>query len=508
MALKDNIGKLLSSSTLVMLASLCLASITSADASRRYNMATQLNLRAEPTASAPVLARWPINQPMTLLAQKDSRWCEVAAPDTGLRGFVDCRFLAATPLTLEKTEEEALTLALELNRLKPPRYSGEDLAYRPLTPQAAQAMRSAGENLLTLLERRFALSSSLHAYGDYTQLRWALIQAIPEDSQDSDLLALRKLAQSRAGQADAMWASLSRDFSKGPPPAMLRHSLGQRMDELLRQRRYGGRAGDPLPQTYTWDGSRDTQEALPPPSLFRQSFWAAGLVGGPLVARQRGPHPEGVAYTVGFGEDPMNDIYEMAKTLGTAIRISRSPLPPEFQYDPQNPRYSTRYELQLPIWAITENGLVQGKLLHVNNAGGACSDMEGGRTDALVVFPRPVQGRIHGFFASNADIDPARAQVSVRKRTFLQALSDLYENTFTHRVDMSVDLDGDGVADLRTVISEDTAVSRWERREGGGDEGWSLWPVAGWYAHNLYLLQANEEGRWRTLSRYALVTCT
>ncbi len=124
-----------------------------------------------------------------------------------------------------------------------------------------------------------------------------------------------------------------------------------------------------------------------------------------------------------------------------------------------------------------------------------------------VVFPQAVRGDLHGVFASSVPIDPARAVVNVRKRTFLAPLlSD--ETTFTHRVDMSVDVDGDGVADLRTTVSNDTSVNGVSMHRPPGRLSHWIRPVAGWYANDVYALEINEEGWWRVLSLYNLVTCT
>lgn len=66
-----------------------------------------------------------------------------------------------------------------------------------------------------------------------------------------------------------------------------------------------------------------------------------------------------------------------------------------------------------------------------------------------------------------------------------------------------VDLDGDGVPDLRVLISSDTAVGQGPPLKRVGYQ-----TVAGWYANDVYQLEANVDGQWRVLSRYAVVTCT
>ena len=85
--------------------------------------------------------------------------------------------------------------------------------------------------------------------------------------------------------------------------------------------------------------------------------------------------------------------------------------------------------------------------------------------------------------------------------------------TLTHEVLAEVDLDGDGVPDARTVISQDREISQapWLDPSRALSTGWdpaALRRAGGWYAHDLYQLEANEQGWWRVLSRYNVVTCT
>lgn len=72
----------------------------------RWVTGAGVNLRAEPTPQAPVLGRLPLNARVELLATlADSPYCEVATGIPGaasLRGYIACRFLAATPLAIDK----------------------------------------------------------------------------------------------------------------------------------------------------------------------------------------------------------------------------------------------------------------------------------------------------------------------------------------------------------------------------------------------------------------------
>ena len=137
-------------------------------------------------------------------------------------------------------------------------------------------------------------------------------------------------------------------------------------------------------------------------------------------------------------------------------------------------------------------------------AGDACS-AGAGDTAAEFVFAKPLPANVHGVVISSAPIDAAHAKVTVRKRSFLgPLLSD--ENTLTNETVVEVDLNGDGIADLRSRVSTDASVSRFDGR--GSREGARFVHVGGWYAYDIESLEVNENGRWRMLSIYDVVTCT
>lgn len=487
----------------------------------RYNHATQLKLRAKPALEAQVLAQWQINQAMTLLGQRDKRWCDVASPDATQRGFVDCSYLGEAPLTLAQVEIDAAGAALALNRLL---VAAGGEGYEQVFPKNLQPARDSLEKLLNFLERHFALSPSLYTYGDFSRLLQTLLNENPEGTEDKNRLALRSLALGRLGQLAAMRAALSQDFAAAAFDPV-RHPIGNRLNLLLQQRRHGDVAASAKPRRdagMELGVAMGIAEPAAKVSLFRETKWAAGWAGGALVRRMRSRDSQSVVYSVAFdGNGPwaLADIYEMAKALRVPVKARFGLMEPqgnELSY--AMPTAGTGVEtlvleLRMPVWAITEHGLVAGSLRAASFGGDACAGDTKVGTRAEVVFPGPVKGDIHGIFASNALIDPARALVTVRKRTFLDPI---YPNgdgtTFTHRVDMTVDIDGDGVADLRTVVSNDTSVSSMPHdgfmHAAGALSRGRIRHVAGWYANDIYMLQANEGGWWRTLSRYNLVTCT
>lgn len=473
-----------------------------------YVHATQLNLRSEPGAGT-VQELLSLNTPL-ILKRKEPRWCEVQTVASERRGYVDCSFLGDRPLTMEQVELDLANASLELARL---RKDGQIFGSGLASVEPQQAARMA-ERLLTLLERHFALSPSLHTYGDYQNLLRVMMNSANAEDKSHPLTTL---ANTRVRQLETMRAALSFDPSARSLPVVRNPATTTLALALDRRNAASPRREARRAQAIARLTSRETAPAQRA-SFFQQGAWATGWAGGPLVSRLPGHDPAGVVYSVTFdgaGAWVLADLLEMAK-------VHRSKVSAQFG-DAGIPKDSLSQatvgvngsvdslvlKLRLPVWGITAGGLVAGTLRTASYGGDACSGATGSKvpTSVEVVFPQAVRGDLHGVFASSAPIDPARAVVTVRKRTFLAPLlSD--ETTFTHRVDMSVDLDSDGVADLRTTVSNDTSVSGVSIRRG--PEHLSRWirPVGGWYANDVYALEMNEEGWWRVLSLYNLVTCT
>lgn len=498
---------------LFLLCAGCSVSASTAQAApAHYSHASELNVRATPAANATLVGKLAINQPVALLRQHDSRWCEIESADGALRGYVDCSFLQASPLTLEQIDLEAAKVVLDFNRHT---LHVESSSYGNYIPDNRPEVSRQLDALATLLERHFAISPSLHTYRDYNRLLLTV--------QGQSWAPGKKFVASHLGQLAAMRAVLSQDFAaKATVP--VRYPINARVNLLLQQRRHGDVAHKARPE-----GPGREQGLIagaPQPaektSFFRKEKWVAGWAGGPMVHRLRNRDAEGVAYALNFsGNGPwaLAEVYEMAKALRAPVKASFGKVGSKdnelsrAQATVGEGAETLVLELRLPVWAITAEGLVAGTLRKVSYGGDECSQNQTVPTAAEVVFAAPVRGEIHGVFVSNAPIDPARAVIHVNKRTILEPLnSDGHETTFTHRVETTVDLDGDGVADLRSIISNDTAV--------GAHDGSGLMPavargiggyffrVAGWYAFNVYMLQVNEDGWWRTLSRHDLVTCT
>jgi hypothetical protein len=478
---------------------LSLAQAGEAPPNMRYSHASQLTLRAAPAGDAAALGRLPINQPLLLLGQQ-GRWCEVRPPDVEQAGFVDCAFLAPEKLDVVAIEEEAARLLRGLLDKNSPLDQAQEL-----------------NRLFRQIERHFALSPSLYAYNDYEML-YETVKEHSKNLENQDLTPLFQLP-AHAAKLQAMLRDLSRSSWEGDS-ITVRHSIVRGVvvsDRVWMGERYLDRfvisPGEPMPDeggVSDWDFFKSAGT-----SFFGRGKWAVGWVGGPRIGRVHGSRPP--VYRAGFnngGNAPLlSGVYEMVKAHRLPVKVNLAATDIEQESsDPPLKKEALALETNLPIWAITASGLVQGRLRRaaLGSDDSACWGSPG---FAEIEFDRPIDKRIYGVFATNADFDPALAKIVVNDRTFLEgSMLGGEGSTLTYREEASVDLDGDGVADLRVLLSTDHSahrddahalhVSFTKARRGGFRR------VAGWYAYDTYLLLANEDGQWRLLSRYNLVTCT
>jgi hypothetical protein len=460
-----------------------------------YSHATRLTLCEAPDAGAAALAQLPINQPLEIVA-RENRWCRVrlVAPagsaDAAQEGYVNCTFLKDKKLDFVALETEAARLFLELHR-------------ENLTPSEEARILEA---LFTRIERHFALSPSLYAYNDYR----ALLRDAQRRGSGNPEFQLPAREKKRA----VMLRELSRQTWEGEFPAVRQSMIMSRVENTLWKLR-SERGEDSLP--YRLPEYRPTgvysNEILPAPlgvSFFSRGKWAIGWAGGPMIRRRHGSHPP--TYFVEFGNEGgneflLNNVYEMAKALKAPVNVSFITKHISNTETLELPIVETK----LPIWAITPDGLVAGYLreARLGPDSSACFDSQG---SAEIVFDRPPKGRIYGVFASNAPVDPAKVKITARNKTFLGGSSLGGEQArMTYREEASVDLDGDGVADLSIMLSTDQSADlepyRPRHAVFNGNPGGFL-RVAGYYDYNAYSLLVNEEGQWHTLFLYGFVPCT
>lgn len=490
----------------------------------RYIHASQLNLRAEPSLTSATLARLRINEAVTLRGKRGDRWCLVETTDGARKtGHVDCNYLGVQPLTLERIEMDFAAQALAVHRMA----RKSDLAASTLDDMESDPRAQAQphiEQMFQLVERHFALSPSFYAYQDYEDLIRFLLRAGGSDGPAK--LPLQELARSRFQQLQAMELALNQNFTSRSAPVVsggidtalraiiVERGMASNNPDLARGKRREERRA-----RIQQRAARYTLDLPPQPSFFQRGKWAVGWAGGPLIHHRRTANAEGAVYDVrfnGLSVSALADVYEMAKAQRQAIKVEFQSLTvdelAQMMPSADGGYRGARLLLRLPVWAVTPSGLVRGYVRQVSFGGDECSNSKGMATGAELVFPQPVRDKIQAVFSTNADIDPAKARIQVRKRAFLEGGGD----TLTGRVDLTVDLDGDGIADLRTVVSEDHDVSSYGaawpmlahfdgRRLKASPY---LRPVAGWYANNVYSLEANMGDAWRVLSFYNVVTCT
>jgi hypothetical protein len=368
------------------------------------------------------------------------------------------------------------------------------------------------------LRRHFALAPSLHAWGDHAGLL-ERVRGNAGNDQDKDAAAWERLIDSEFEQSGKMRAALSRDFGKAPAEVLM-HPPSTAINVQLAARSSREFKLDPARMTALglgrWGGR------APAASFFKPETLVAGFAGGPLVSRLRARDPEGVVYQVSYdarSAAALADLYEIAKARGLAVKASwREGGQGGLSSSLANAKGHVdqlELRLRLPVWVVTERGLLPGVLRaasYGSDACGASDKPEDFKSRAEIVLPQPARGDLLAVFATTASVDINRARVLPRRETRLDSPGPM--GTLTHRVDASVDLDGDGVPDLRTVISDDHEVTQapWlDPARALAQQSWQpawLRRAAGWYGNNLYQLEANEQGWWRVLSRYNLVTCT
>lgn len=483
-----------------------------------YVSASRLNMRAQPALDAEMLTRWKINQPLRFLNKVDTRWCEVEAPATAAnpavaalrKGYVDCSYLLDRPVKLADTEAEATNLILALNRLAAsdaPAAPEASLAWAETFKRHPVESQKLLEALFDQLDRHFALSPSMRTYSDYNGLLAFLAslgspeQPLPEP--------ITSLAGRRLALLPLMRAAFSADFGEQPVEPV-RRSITAGLTNLI-DARQGGLVEAPAAGSKPAgrSGAFDLSTQPPGRSFFSEGRWAIGWA--PLMSAAEGANKAEAVYRFhysGLGPWAVGDAIEMAKALRANVRTSFRYLSGEADGGNETAQMrrtaegafeSSTVQVSLQAWAITDTGLVPGKLRQVVFAGDACS-AGAGDTAAEFVFAKPLPANVHGVFISSAPIDAAHAKVTARKRSFLAPLlSD--ENTLTNETIVEVDLNGDGIADLRSRVSTDASVSRFEG-------GVRIVRVGGWYAYDIESLEVNENGRWRMLSIYDVVTCT
>lgn len=500
-----------------------------AAADTRYVQASQLNLRAEAAPAAATLAPLHLNEAVSLRKKISERWCLVETTDVSRKsGYVDCSFLADKALTLEKIELDFAAQALALHRLNR-QFDGTRSSLDSLPRDLHKEALRAVEQMASLIERHFALAPSFYAYQNYADLLSFLQHFDSADNPAAEKSPLSGFGKSRLPQLRAMEAGFTRDFA-AQPAALVPSGIDTALKAIMAER--GALLANPAlarsakraqkQARVQQRAARNAFDLPATPSFFQQDKWAVGWAGGPLIKRRRAADAQGVGYDVSF--DGVNvlalaEVYEMAKVQRLPVKVQFKTLAggelSQMGKAPDGTYRGAIVQLGMPVWAITASGLVKGTLRQVSFGGDVCSDGGGGvATGAELVFPQPVRETIQAVFATNAVIDPAKARVQLRKRAFLEGGG----STLTGRVDVSVDLDGDGVADLRTVVSTDQDVSF---HSGGGfvQAGWLqgrrasgfspyVRRVAGWYANDVFTLEANMGDAWRVLSIYSVSTCT
>ncbi len=502
-----------------------------------FVQATQLNLRASPAANARSLALLKINDGLDPVpgSRGDGTWCEVQTQSTEpaqvQRGWIQCNFISAQMVSTESLQRDWTQASIKVLKALSPtglgggQYSGAELASR------SGALQNL-ERLFATLERKFALSPSIHTLAKYDELlMFTGVSQLKETPViDAEKYPLAALGKKKLPELARMRQTLQNpDVTMKSPPD---HTpVSDHFSQLLAQKFPARRAAK---KARAAAGEVDSLLNKPvTQSLFSGGRWVTGWAGGPLISRVRDPNDNSRLMYSGRTDfssyAELGDIFEMAKAYKAPVKLSfASAVFGELSQDlatADNGPRATKLDMNLPVWAVTREGLIKGELQQASYHGGVCANSEEGAawgTGIMFKLEKLPRSPILGLFATNASIEAERTKVHIQGRTHLEGLGDGFENTLTHRVLAVVDLDGDGIPDLRTLVKEDSAVARHmpgslssptdlAYMDGSASRTprhpW-LRQVAGWYAYDVYMIQANQDGRWTTLNLYAVVTCT
>lgn len=248
-------------------------------------------------------------------------------------------------------------------------------------------------------------------------------------------------------------------------------------------------------------------------SLFKDSYDVIGWTNpGSAPALEMKPNIANRNLAVEFdGPSAMSlsPIYEMAKQLRRNIKLeaTTTTMPEaDSQFFPAI-QYAT-INVELPAYAITTKGIVPGKFERAGYFGGACESEQ--PTAAEFILDKPVSDQVIGVFATGLVIDVKQVRVTTKQEVFPN-FSGEYNNdsAVTVRTIYTVDLNGDGVPELRGINRSDTEPDPDMLIIRDNTFGsFPLVPVAGWYGGDFDELDANIDGNWYQLSFYQVLTCT
>jgi hypothetical protein len=330
------------------------------------------------------------------------------------------------------------------------------------------------------VRRLFAASpsfTSLELYADGLNADGTTVE--PNETDKAAVLA--EFAQ--------MKSALTRDFREEPPYPPAFQGLALATQEVR-----GARA--------------------PAGSLFARADEVAGWarMNEALSAQMRTRGTPAVQYVVDFDGPSLAalaPVYELAKHLRRQVTVELS------NHDVEDLEGATPLLLdintavltaELPAYAITRHGLIAGKFTRAGFFGGACT---GQLTAAEFTFGEPVDDVVLAVFATGVNIDTKRARVKVDEQVFPRFGDPINGGAITRRVTYTVDLNGDGISELRGVSRRDSEP---EADDLYRMHGWFLptpetVPVGGWEADDFDFLDANIGDRWLRLSTYHVVTC-
>jgi hypothetical protein len=204
----------------------------------------------------------------------------------------------------------------------------------------------------------------------------------------------------------------------------------------------------------------------------------------------------------------LSPVYELAKHLrkNVTVELSNHPVDDREQAAAVFDINTAVLTTELPAYAITRRGLIPGKFTRIGFFGSGCSDRQ---PTAEFTFAEPVNDVVLSVFVTGVNINTTRAHVQVAEQLFPSFGDEINGGAIRKRLTYSVDLNGDGIAELRGVSQRDAEPDDDDIYSMGGSffPTPRMIPVAGWYPNDFDYLDANIGGRWLRLSTYHAPSC-
>ena len=488
----------------------------SAEPVQRFVRSAIVNVRTQPDAQATVVARLPINTPVTVSppVQPGARFCSVRVANSPVtQGFMACDLLGSAPISAKELDAEFARAIQDYDAALARRHSPSQSSPDP----KVTAFLADPSPLLAVLERRFYLTPSIESlawYGSVAEdVAYLNTPATSADGTRQPWPAMPWLTSAKSTWAN-MVAFLEAGWPAGQPWARdgrYAYTAVQWSDDNSYLSYLLGDMSGGIALLKTW---------LPPTrtSWLKADGDALFLSGEPLTKRRllrksRTGGADGAVYSAEASWTLKSDRSEAQqprstaggfRSLGSVVEFLKSqsqPLELKFersrQYGIDGLLGVVGARLHMPasvnLYAITQQGVVPGHNLTVTSDKGFCGPSEG----VTLALAAPAKSLPLAYFASLAGLkEPARAVVKPLGERRLKTTSAWMGDGTARLRGWQVDLDADGATDLVVINGVFPATLGISDTYAHGDSG--IFSV----------VYANIGGVWKLVAHAIEAGCT